>query len=153
MDDRAIEYHHVQDSPQWVVGLASLAAILVFSFTITLVQSEKGPPWVMLVVVLGSATVYVTVLSATRLTTRVTPTTVELVWRLGWPSKKIDRASIVAATAQRTSRLAGWGIRKIPGGWMWRVWGLETVELELDTGRVFRIGTDDQAGLLAALGR
>jgi len=100
---------------------------------------------------MGIAAFYLTVLSATRLTTRVTSTTVELVWRLGWPSNAIDRAAIVGATAHRNTWVAGWGIRKVSRGWMWNVWGLDAVELELAGGNVFRIGTDDQTGLLTAL--
>jgi hypothetical protein len=153
MDDRVLGYHHVQNSPPWVVGLVSLVAILLFSLTITLVRTDQAPAWLLLLAVLSIAAFYLTVLSAARLTTRVTLTTVKLAWRLGWPSKTIDRAGIVATTAHRNSWIAGWGIRKVSRGWMWNVWGLDAVELELEGGSVFRIGTDDQSGLLTALGR
>jgi hypothetical protein len=36
---------------------------------------------------------------------------------------------------------------------MWNVWGLDAVELELDTGRRFRIGTDQPVELTDALNR
>jgi hypothetical protein len=45
----------------------------------------------------------------------------------------------------------GWGIRKIPGGWMYNVWGLDAVELELQSGKKFRIGTDEPTELLGIL--
>ena len=45
----------------------------------------------------------------------------------------------------------GWGIRKIPKGWMYNVWGLDAVELEMESGKVFRIGTDEPDQLLGAL--
>ncbi len=153
MDNQGIQYQHVQNSPSWVVGLASLFAIAIFSLTITLVQSEQGSAWLFLIVIALVSAFYLTILSATRLTTRVTPVAIELAWRLGWPTKRIDRASIVEATAHRNTWIAGWGIRKVTRGWMWNVWGYDAVELELHSGRVFRIGTDDQAGLLAAIGR
>jgi hypothetical protein len=47
----------------------------------------------------------------------------------------------------------GWGIRKVPAGWMYNVSGLDAVELRLQDGSVFRIGTDDQQGLIQAIGR
>ena len=31
MDNQGIQYQHVQNSPSWVVGLASLFAIAIFS--------------------------------------------------------------------------------------------------------------------------
>ncbi len=43
------------------------------------------------------------------------------------------------------------GIRKISGGWMYNMWGLDAVELEFTSGTVFRIGTDDSGNLIAAL--
>ena len=45
----------------------------------------------------------------------------------------------------------GYGVRKVPNGWMYNVAGLDAVELELGEDRVFRIGTDDPAALMAAL--
>ncbi len=51
----------------------------------------------------------------------------------------------------RNSWWYGWGVRKVPGGWMYNVWGYDAIELELASGKVFRIGTDDPDGLLAAL--
>jgi len=39
----------------------------------------------------------------------------------------------------------------ISGGWMYNVWGLDAVELNLTSGKVFRIGTDEPAELLAAV--
>ena len=45
----------------------------------------------------------------------------------------------------------GWGLRWIPGGSMYNVWGFDAVELELRSGKVFRIGSDEPDALLAAL--
>jgi hypothetical protein len=45
----------------------------------------------------------------------------------------------------------GWGIRLTPHGWLFNVGGLDAVELELASGRKFRIGTDEPQGLLNAI--
>ena len=46
----------------------------------------------------------------------------------------------------------GLGLRLAPNGaWIFSVWGLDVVELELTSGKKFRIGTNDHNGLLAAL--
>jgi hypothetical protein len=51
----------------------------------------------------------------------------------------------------------GWGIRLIPGGWLYNVSGLDAVELKMKNGRVYRIGTDEPRKLAefiqAKLGR
>ena len=71
----------------------------------------------------------------------------------GWPRKVIVRSDIVSLRPVRNHWILGWGIRWFPGGWMWNVWGLDAVELELVSGRRFRIGTDDIDGLTTALQR
>ena len=55
------------------------------------------------------------------------------------------------ATAVHNEWWRGWGIRHVPRGWMYNIAGRDSVELELQSGNVFRIGTDDPDGLLAAL--
>ena len=46
--------------------------------------------------------------------------------------------------------LLGFGIRKVPGGWMWNVSGLDSVQLTFADGKRFRIGTDEPGALEAA---
>jgi hypothetical protein len=60
---------------------------------------------------------------------------------------------IRAVRAVRNKWYYGWGIRLIPHGWMFNVSGLDAVELELDSGRRFRIGTDEPQALLEAIER
>lgn len=45
----------------------------------------------------------------------------------------------------------GFGIWWIPRGTVWTVWGFDAIQLELSSGRVFRIGTDEPEALLATL--
>lgn len=45
----------------------------------------------------------------------------------------------------------GWGIRIIPGGWLYCVSGLDAVELEMADGRRNRIGTDRPQELIEAI--
>ncbi len=45
----------------------------------------------------------------------------------------------------------GWGIRFIPGGWLYNVSGLRAVELQMVNGQRYRIGTDDAEGLALAI--
>lgn len=86
-----------------------------------------------------------------RLSVKVDDTRVEAAFGNGWPKKIIDRSTVTAVKPVRNKWWYGLGIRKVPRGWMYNVWGLDAVELELDSGKVFRIGTDDPEGLAAAL--
>lgn len=151
--DPFVTYEHTQDSPRWVVALASLIVIGMFSVILALMRSDEISAWGALFVIVWLAFIYIVVINFTRLTTRLTPSAVALTWRLGWPTKVIERTRITATAARTNSWLAGWGIRKVSRGWMWNVWGLDAVELELDSGRIFRIGTNDVDELLAALQR
>ena len=81
----------------------------------------------------------------------VTPAEVELAYSFGWPRKRIERTRISSAEPLRIPWWYGVGIRRTPKGWMWSIWGLDTVLLTLSDGRGFLIGTDDPEGLAAAL--
>jgi len=67
--------------------------------------------------------------------------------------ERIAVADVTHARAVRNSPLYGWGMRYIPHGRLWNVWGLDAVELQLAGGRRFRIGTDEPQALLQALRR
>ena len=153
MDDRVTTFDRTQEAAQWAVGLLSLFAIVMFSVAIAAMRSEDASDWLGIFLIFWSALIYLVVLNVTRLRVVVTPSIVELTWRLGWPTKTIDRSSIVSAKYHRNAWWIGWGIRKVARGWMWNVRGLDSVQLELDDSRVFRIGTDDPTALLAALSR
>ncbi len=60
-------------------------------------------------------------------------------------------ADIASARIVRNSLLYGIGMRYIPHGRLWNVWGLDAVELQLKNGTRFRIGTDEPQALLNAL--
>ena len=47
----------------------------------------------------------------------------------------------------------GWGIRYTPRGWLFNVSGLSAIELQLTSGKRYRIGTDDPDNLAKALGK
>jgi hypothetical protein len=56
--------------------------------------------------------------------------------------KKLPVTDIVAARPVRNKWYYGWGIRLTPSGWMYNVSGLDAVEVDLVSGKRFRIGTD-----------
>ena len=69
----------------------------------------------------------------------------------GWPRKRIPLAGIRGAEPVRNSWWYGWGIRLTPHGWLWNVSGYDAVQIQLDDGRLMRIGTDEPQELTAAI--
>ena len=57
--------------------------------------------------------------------------------------KKIALCDVVSCRPVRNKWWWGWGVRLIPGGWLYNVSGLDAVELQMKNGKVFRIGTDE----------
>ncbi len=45
----------------------------------------------------------------------------------------------------------GWGIRRIAHGWLYNVSGLEAIELQMSSGKTYRIGTDEPEQLVQAI--
>ena len=86
-----------------------------------------------------------------RLEVTVTDDQVVAAFGFGKPRRAFDLKEIVDVRTVRNSWWNGWGVRKIRNGWMYNVWGLDAVQLELRSGKSFRIGTDDPDGLVEAL--
>lgn len=100
-----------------------------------------------LVLVVVAAITYA--LSST--TTTVDDDTIICAFRFGRPQRVIPIEQLEQATAVRNRWWYGWGIRWVPGGTMFNVWGLHAVHLDLRDSRGFRIGTDEPEALVAAI--
>ena len=87
------------------------------------------------------------------LTVTVDDVAVRLSFGLGVLRREVPLDAVAAARAVKNSWLAGWGVRVIPHGRLYNVGGFDAVELQLDSGRVVRVGTDEPAALLAAVQR
>jgi hypothetical protein len=85
------------------------------------------------------------------LTVVVQPDRVRCFFGLGLIRREILVTEIAAVSMVRNPWAYGWGLRLIPGGWLWNVSGLDAVELQLRNGRRFRIGTDEPSALSDAI--
>ena len=77
------------------------------------------------------------------LTVMVNGSCVAIAFGVGVIRRRLRLEEIVSCTQVRNRWWYGWGIRKIPKGWLFNVSGLDAVELTVRTGRVYRIGTDE----------
>jgi len=69
----------------------------------------------------------------------------------GFWKKSYQLLDIESAKVVRNSWFWGWGIRLTPHGWLYNVSGFDAVQIQLRSGRTFRIGTDDPQGLFEAI--
>lgn len=140
-----VRYSRVQRSYVWLLLVAAI--VVAVSAAVAASSGGTGVGWVVLV----GVTVLALLSVFSRLTVVVVPTAVVAHFGWGWPRRRVELDRIVAVRPVRNKWWYGYGVRKVPNGWMYNVAGLDAVELELAEGRVFRIGTDDVQPLVAAL--
>jgi len=142
----SVIYERTQKSPLWL-----LLAVPLLTVAAVAAAATDGDPTVVIVSVLGAASAIAVIAHFSSLTVTVEPTRARAAFGRGWPRKTVQLSTVTEVRAVRNRWLYGYGIRWIPKGSLWNVWGLDAVEFALDTGRVVRFGTDDLDALLAAL--
>ena len=65
--------------------------------------------------------------------------------------KRFDMNEVKSAQPVKNPWYYGWGIRWFPGGWLYNVSGFNAVEIEMRSGKKYRIGTDEPEELLSAI--
>lgn len=135
-------YEHTQPGTAMRVGLGGVLAVIVIT---TLVRGD-GQPSVWLV----AAGIAVLLVLHHSLTVRVDAEQVTAAFGPGVIKRSIPVSAILGASVGRCAWYNGWGTRLTSSGWMYRVSGMDTVDLTLASGG-FRIGTNDPQGLLAAI--
>lgn len=135
----AATYSHTQVGTLvlWAVG-----AIVVLTLAIAMVV-----PWVFLVA--GLMTVVLFLFHS--LTVEITDSLLVIRFGPGLIRKSFPLPSIRQAQAVKNHWYYGWGIRLTPHGWLFNVSGLDAVQIRLENGRQYRIGTDRPEELVAAL--
>ena len=87
------------------------------------------------------------------LTVKVSRASVVIKFGVGIISKTFAVADVEMAAIVRNRWYYGWGIRLTPHGWLYNVSGLDAVEIQLENGRKYRIGTDEACELFSAIER
>lgn len=115
----------------------------------------RGPdsgPWLVVIGVILAITAMI-ILVFGWLTVQVSRDSLRLWFGVGLVRRRFAIADLRAARAVRNPWYYGWGIRYTPHGWLFNVSGLDAVEIELVSGRRYRIGTDEPQALMAAIER
>ena len=85
------------------------------------------------------------------LTVTVDAETIKIQFGLKLIRKTFRLNEIAACRAVKNPWYYGWGIRFTPRGWLFNVSGLSAIELQMKSGKRYRIGTDDSDNLASAL--
>ena len=85
------------------------------------------------------------------LTVSVSCDTIVLRFGIGLIRKRFAVADIQKAVLVRNHWYYGWGIKLTPHGWLYNVSGFDAVEIQLSSGRKYRIGTDEPDELCSAI--
>ncbi len=137
-----VSYRHTQIG-YFMIGALS-AGVVGLSASLAL----GSGPRVLLVVV---AILAVCLMLFPTLTVVVERDRVRCFFGVGLIRRELRVSDIVAVSVVRNPWSYGWGLRLIPGGWLWNVSGLDAVELRLHDGKLFRIGTDEPNALHDAI--
>lgn len=131
----------------WAFALA--AALGVAGIVLAVARGTEGGPEVLI----GAGLVLVGLLAANFavFTVRVGPD--EVAWRfgpgpIGW---RVPLRRVRGVETARDPWYWGWGVRWTRRGWLWRATGLETVWLELDSGRSVGVGVREPEQLASAV--
>ncbi len=141
-----MEYRHTQ----W--GYTVLPTFLLFAVVIPFTATDDETTVAIMTAMIAFVVVLIAiVLLFSRLEVTVSDGRIVAAFGFGRPHREIQLSDVVAVRQVRNTWIQGWGIRKITGGWMYNVWGLDAVEVELSSDTVFRIGTDDPENLHTAI--
>lgn len=146
-DNDGMEYEHTQ------FGYSGILTAVFFSVIggMSLPPIFAESPWIGLLIALSMAFIVVLTFWFSRLVVTVLNGAVTATFGLGKPHRVTQLSDVVEARIVRNHWIHGWGVRKVSHGWMYNVWGLDAVELELTSGKVFRIGTNEPDRLHAAI--
>ncbi len=146
---KTMEYGHTQYGYTGILTTVFMAAVLWA--TLRSVSEEEESAWVGLLILAFVVSIVAITFWFSKLAVTVADGRVTATFGLGKPHRAIPLSDVVGVHQVRNSWIQGWGIRKITNGWMYNVWGLDAVELELAAGHIFRIGTDEPDKLSTAI--
>jgi hypothetical protein len=140
-------YRHTQ------IGWALIVLVVAVVLAELLIIAFGSPQSALALALSGVLVAVVAVMLAlfSTLSVLVDDRKVSLEFGFGLLRREVMLADVTAVRRVRNHWYAGWGVRVIPRGRLYNVGGLDAVELELDIGRVVRIGTDQPDALLAAI--
>lgn len=141
LDDgtRRMTYKHTQIG--WLILAVCVGIVILFQ----LLPTPHAPRGILLPVITLVALSIVALMGS--MGVEVDESLVRVKFGVGLIRKSLRLDEIATCRPVRNRWWWGWGVRLIPGGWLYNVSGLDAVELVMKNGKVFRIGTDEPLAL------
>ena len=142
-------YHHIQPASAVIVLVLIVSFIVLLSIWAGVqsndqaVKSDEERAVSLIAMAIASFFMLVLLALFYNLTVYDDGDSLCLKFGIGVLTKKIPYSDVVSVETVRNPWYWGWGIKKIPGGWMWNIAGLDAVELTFKDGRKFRVGTNE----------
>lgn len=140
---------HYEHSQSGVLALPVFVGLTILLLVAVAVSDSGAEGLISMAVFL--ALIGLVLLAFNRLTVTIDDQLIHARFRWGWPAKRFELADIHRVDVVQNKWWYGFGIRLTPYGWMYNVWGLDAVQLNMSEGKAFRIGTDEPEALAAAL--
>jgi hypothetical protein len=137
-----MKYRHTQIG---YLHLVLYSALLLFIGYLNIVMDFN--PFVLV----GLIVIFIVIGIFTRLTVAVDDQMLKIQFGLGVIRKAFALKEIEAYSVVKNRWYYGWGIRFTPHGWLFNVSGLSAIEIQMKSGKRYRIGTDDPDNLSKAL--
>ena len=137
-----MKYRHTQIG---YLHLVLYSALLLFIGYLNIVMDFN--PFVLV----GLIVIFIVIGIFTRLTVAVDDQMIKIQFGLGVIRKVFRLKDIEAYCVVKNPWYYGWGIRFTPRGWLFNVSGFSAIELQMKSGKRYRIGTDDPDNLAKAL--
>lgn len=133
MNNMTERYKHTQ------IGYLIIVLMITVLFLMAYLMTVLGFNWI------GFAVIFLLlaclILFGT-LTVAIEKGFIEIRFGPGVFKKKIRLEDIESCKVVKNPWYYGWGVRKIPHGWLYNVSGFHAVEITMKTGKKYRIGTD-----------
>ena len=100
---------------------------------------------------IGLIIILIVLVTFSRLTVTVDGQMIKIQFGLRIIRKTFPLKEIEAYRVVKNPWYYGWGIRFTPRGWLFNVSGFSAIELQMKSGKRYRIGTDDPDNLAKAL--
>ncbi|RLE16711.1 MAG: hypothetical protein DRJ28_01085 [Actinobacteria bacterium] len=142
-----VDYEHTQHGYTGILTAVFTSVILWTSLPPTFAES----PSLGVLIALSMVSIVALTFWFSRLVVTVIDGSVAATFGLGKPHRIVQLSDVVDARQVRNHWIQGWGVRRVSRGWMYNVWGLDAVELELTSGNTFRIGTNEPDRLHTAI--
>ncbi len=136
------EYKHTQIG---YLLLILYSAVILFIAYLNIVTDFKPIVLVVLLVMLIVIGLFAT------LTVKVDDRMIKIKFGVGVIRKGFLLKDIETCRTVKNPWYYGWGIRYTPRGWLFNVSGFSAIELQMKSGKIYRIGTDEPNNLAKAI--